>query len=376
MRWNDILSVLRKVAPESLAEAWDKVGVHLGRDDEGAIERAMLCIDLTEAVVDEAIATGAGLIVAYHPPIFQPVTRLAAGPEATWRERMLRKLIRHDIGVYSPHTALDAVRGGINDWLCEGLGPGTSRPLQPTPARRDEVKIVVFVPEDEAATVRQAMSDAGAGWIGNYRECSFHVAGEGGFRPIEGANPTIGKVGTRETVAELRLEMICPRKYLPHVVEAIYQSHSYEEPAFDVFEQAPLPEVLEKATGAGRLLTLDEPVGRGELVERVKARLGVEHVFAAGLDAEKPVNTIAVCPGAGGSLFENDAPGADAYLTGEMRHHDILDLRERGRLVVLPGHTQTERPYLPTYRDLLSRNVGEAIDWRISATDAPAGRVT
>ena len=160
------------------------------------------------------------------------------------------------------------------------------------------------------------------------------------------------------------------------MVEAIYRSHSYEEPAFDVFEQAPLPEVPEKATGAGRLLTLDEPVGRGELVERVKARLGVEHVFAAGLDAEKPVKTVAVCPGAGGSLFENDAPGADAYLTGEMRHHDILDLRERGRLVVLPGHTQTERPYLPTYRELLIGDGGEAIDWRISATDAPAGRVT
>ncbi|MFW6336867.1 MAG: Nif3-like dinuclear metal center hexameric protein [Phycisphaeraceae bacterium] len=375
MRYEDLLNLLRKVAPESLAEAWDKVGVHLGRDDEGEINHALLCIDLTEAVADEAIAAGAGLIVAYHPPIFQPVTRLAAGPEATWRERMLRKLIRHDVGVYSPHTALDAVRGGINDWLCEGLGTGTSRPLKPTPAHRDELKVVVFVPEDEAATVRQAMSNAGAGWIGNYRECSFHVAGEGGFRPIEGATPTIGRVGTRETVVELRLEMICPRQYLPHVVEAICESHSYEEPAFDVFEQAPIPEVPEQATGAGRLLTLDEPVPRVELVQRVKARLGVEHVFAAGVQSREPVKTVAVCPGAGGSLFENDTPGADACLTGEMRHHDILDLEQRGRLVVLPGHTQTERPYLPTYRERLVRNGGEAIDWRISEADVPNPRM-
>lgn len=376
MRCEDLLSVLRKVAPEPLAESWDKVGVHLGRDDEGGIDRALLCIDLTEAVADEAIAAGAGLIVAYHPPIFQPVTRLAAGPDATWRERTLRKLIRHDVCVYSPHTALDAVRGGINDWLCEGLGPGTSRPLRATSAGRDEVKIVVFVPEEEAATVRQAMSNAGAGWIGNYRECSFHVAGEGGFRPIEGANPTIGQVGTRETVAELRLEMICPGRYLSRVVEAIYESHSYEEPAFDVFELAPIPDVPEKATGAGRLLTLDEPVPRAELVQRVKARLGVEHVFATGVAASDPVQSVAVCPGAGGSLFENDAPGADAYLTGEMRHHDLLDLQQRGRLVVLPGHTQTERPYLPIYRELLVRHGGDAIDWRISEADTAAGRVT
>ena len=375
MRWNDTLNVLRRVAPESLAEGWDKVGAHLGRDDDGEIAKALLCIDLTEAVADEAIAAGVSLIVAYHPPLFQPVTRLAAGDEATWRERMLRKLIRHDIGVYSPHTALDAVRGGINDWLCEGLGPGISRPLKATTARRDEVKIVVFVPADEAATVREAMSRAGAGWIGNYRECSFHVAGEGGFRPIEGANPTIGRVGTRETVAELRLEMICPGEHLPRVIEAIYASHTYEEPAFDVFEEATVPDVPEKATGAGRLLTLDEPIRRGELVERVKARLGVERVFAAGAGVDEPVRTVAVCPGAGGSLLENDLPGADAYLTGEMRHHDILDLRERNRLVVLPGHTQTERPYLPTYRDRLIEHGGDAIDWLISAADTPAGSV-
>ena len=374
MRWSDTLAVCRRVAPESLAEAWDKVGVHLGREAEG-VAAALLCNDLTEAVADEAIAAGCHLIVAYHPPIFQPLVRLEAGDAADWKQRTLRKLIRHDIGVYSPHTALDAARGGVTDFLCECLGPGMSRPIAPTPPRRDEVKIVVFVPEAEAADVRQAMSNAGAGWIGNYRECSFHVAGEGGFRPIEGANPTIGQVGTRETVAELRLEMICPRRYLADVVRAIHEAHSYEEPAYDVFEQAAIPAPADEATGAGRLLTLHEPTPAAALLERVRAGLGVEHCVTAGADRPEPIRSVAVCPGAGGSLFADQAVEADAYLTGEMRHHDALDLRERGKLVILPGHTQTERPYLPTYRDRLIAAGRDAVDWQVSAADPPASVV-
>lgn len=374
MRFDNALSVLRRVAPEPLAEGWDKVGVHLGRDGD-EVAKALLCIDLTEAVADEAIAAGCELVVAYHPPLFQPLDRLATGDDAHWRERLVRKLVKADVAVYSPHTALDAVRGGINDWLCEGIGPGVSRPIKPTPAVRSEVKVVVFVPEAEAEAVRRAMGDAGAGWIGNYRECSFHVAGEGGFKPIEGANPTIGKVGTRETVSELRVEMICPRRYLADVVRAIHESHSYEEPAYDVFEEAAIPAVAEEASGAGRVLELEEAVSRAELVERVKRWLGLDLVFAAGVEGGGRVQRVAVCPGAGGSLFEGDAVGADAYVTGEMRHHDILDLRERGRLVVLPGHTQTERPYLSRYVERLRSAGGGGIEWRVSAADAAAGAV-
>lgn len=366
MKLNELLTAFRAVAPEHLAGSWDKVGLHAGSAGQD-IDRGLICIDLTDAVIDEAAANGCQLILAYHPPIFAPLTSLAE--DGPWSQRRMVRCVREGLAVYSPHTALDAVRGGMNDWLCEGIGQGRAVPIEPAGARRDEYKVVVFVPVDDEASVRQAMSDAGAGWIGNYRECSFSAEGEGGFRPIEGANPTIGQVGTRETVAERRMEMIVGGEHLPAVVAALRQAHPYEEPAFDLFKLEPEPIAPGEQQGAGRLLTLDEPIDATILADRVKQRLGVTHVKlsspAASL-ARGVIKTVAVCPGAGGKLFEPVV--ADAYVTGEMQHHHVLDLHQQGRAVVLAGHTNTERPYLPTYRDRLVA-AGAAIDWRISEAD-------
>jgi len=363
MKLSELLTVFSEIAPESLAEPWDKVGLHAGSLGQDVM-RGLLCIDLTERVIDEAISRGCQLIVAYHPPIFQPLQRLTA--EGPWSQTRMVRCVREGLAVYSPHTALDAVRGGMNDWLCEGLGDGDIRPIDPAGARRDEYKVVVFVPVDNEAAVRQAMADAGAGWIGNYRECSFSAVGEGGFRPIEGANPTIGKVGQREMVAERRMEMIVSGRYLGAVVTALRQAHPYEEPAFDLFKLEPEPVPAEQQQGAGRLLALRQSIDARTLADRVKARLGVGHVKLAAPAGSGPVRTVAVCVGAGGKLFESVQ--ADAYVTGEMQHHQALDLAQRGRAVVLAGHTNTERPYLPVYREKLLA-AGAGIDWFVSEAD-------
>lgn len=366
MKLSDLLTAFNVVAPEHLAEPWDKVGLHAGSAEQG-VEKAMLCIDLTAAVIDEALSKGCELIVSYHPPIFSPLERLTS--EGPWSQTRMVRCVREGIAVYSPHTALDAVPGGMTDWLCEGLGQGSIRPIEPRGTKRDEYKVVVFVPVDDEAPLRDAMSQAGAGWIGNYRECSFSVAGEGGFRALEGANPTIGKVGKRASVAERRMEMIVSGSRLGEVVAALRQAHPYEEPAFDLFKLEPEPVPVGEQAGAGRLLALDEPIEAGALVERVKQRLGVAQLKlsapAASL-AKGAIRTIAVCPGAGGKLFEPVV--ADAYFTGEMQHHHVLDLHQQGRAVVLAGHTNTERPYLPTYRDRLFA-AGAAVEWHISEAD-------
>lgn len=375
-----VLDGLRQIAPEWLAESWDKVGLHLG-DPQQDVTRGLLCIDLTEAVVAEAVEHGCELIVAYHPPIFHPLDRLTA--DGPWTQRRIRAAVRANIAVYSPHTALDAAEHGVCEWMC-GLiydSNGDGVPIAPKTKPRDEYKLVVFVPEAHEAAVRDAMSAAGAGGIGNYRACSFSTPGTGGFRPVEGASPAVGEVGKRTEVAERRLEMLVPGSKLAGVLLELRGTHPYEEPAYDLFRLEPEPDVYYEAVGAGRLLALSSPITPDELASGF-ADL-TEAVVKVGHHGVKQIKTVAVCPGAGGSLFDNveASGGADAYVTGEMQHHQTLDLVQRGKVVVLLGHTASERPYLPVYRRLIEQSVpgagyastseggGGAVAWRVSTAD-------
>lgn len=396
MKLDQVRGILGIVAPLRLAEDWDQVGLHLSHPDR-TIKRGLLCIDLTPAVLTEAVQQKCQLIVAYHPPIFHPLQRLA---DMDWKQQMLAEAIRKGIAVYSPHTALDAVRGGVNDWICDGLGKQSSRfPIGYEKTRRTEqYKVVVFVPRADADRLRKAMSQANAGNIGRYSECSFNVDGLGTFRGEEGTSPTIGKPGRLETVEETRVEMICWQSQLAEVMQAIRDSHPYEEPAIDVLELAAVPPRLEDEQAAGRIHNLARAVTPQTLVARVKKQLGVKHVKAA-IPADLHTNprfmqfkergrrnrhkqiagagkitSIAVCAGAGGSLFESlgkrlGANLIDAYITGEMQHHQVLDLYLKGKVVILAGHTNTERPFLKNYRERIIEQGGGKVEWLISEAD-------
>lgn len=388
MKLQELVTAFRAVAPEGLAEDWDQVGIHLAGNGK-PIKKALLCIDLTPAVLDEAIDRKCQLIVAYHPPIFHPLKRLA---DRDWKEQMLAKAVRKGIAVYSPHTALDAVRPGMNDWLCDGLGALATRYAigMPKPGSTGKYKIAVYVPREEADNMRRAMTQAGAGGIGRYHECSFNTDGIGTFNAQEGADPTIGKPGRLEKVEETKVEMICINSLMGGVMKAIRKAHPYEEPAIDLFElAAEWPDEEDEQT-PGRLVDLKTPISAQTLIRRVKKHLGVDRVKASippnyGADGEyhwnynavgpEPnphfipgkIGRIAVCVGAGGSLFEK-LSYADAYITGEMQHHQVLDLYQKGKVVILAGHTNTERPFLGRYRDSLIQ-AGAKIDWHISKKD-------
>ena len=371
---HETLAALQTMAPEHLAEPWDKVGLHVG-DPSQTVEAGLLCIDLTEAVVAEAVEKGCQLIVAYHPPIFAPLERLTT--DGPWTQRRILAAIRAGIALYSPHTALDAVRGGTNDWLCDGLGEAVTRvPIVPHHDGERLYKVVVYVPREEATRLRRAMSDAGAGGIGHYAECSFNVDGVGTFRGDETTNPAVGEPGRLETVEETRIEMLCPQSAVPGVLAAVRAAHPYEEPAVDVLllTDSLAGRGREEASGAGRMHHMAEPISPATLADRVKRRLGVGRVklgvgVGVGAEGGESIRSIAVCVGSGGKLFESlPGAGADAYVTGEMQHHQVLDLVQRGKVVVLAGHTQTERPYLPTYRDRLEA-AASAVQWHISKAD-------
>ena len=372
----DALAPLRALAPERLAEAWDKVGLALG-DEAWPAPRAMLCIDLTQAVLREAIAARVGLLVCYHPPLFHPLDRLVAGEP---RGALLLEAARRTIALYSPHTALDAAVAGLNDWLADALGAGRCSPIVPSPEPDAQLrKVVSFVPTPQAQAVRRAMSDAGAGHIGNYQECSYNLPGFGTFRPLDGARPAIGVVGELETVDEVRIEMVCPAAAVPDVVRAMRSAHPYEEPAFDILPLLPDPSPPDRGQprpGQGRFVELRRPASLGALVRRIKRWLALPRVELALPEAwgplaqatRRPVRRIALCAGAGHSVLVK-ASDAELLITGEMRHHDVLALRARGQAVLLAGHTQTERPFLPELAERLAAGSGGRVAWSVASSD-------
>ncbi len=181
---------------------------------------------------------------------------------------MLLSLARAGVAVYSPHTAFDNTRGGINDLLARRLGIVDAIGLRPGRSC-GQMKVVVFVPEKDLQSVADAMFAAGAGHIGEYRECSFRLAGIGTFFGSDTANPTIGQKGRREEVNEWRLEVVCPANRTEQVVAAMRRAHSYEEPAFDLYPLQALP----SRSGEGRVGLLASARPLAELATAVKVVL-------------------------------------------------------------------------------------------------------
>jgi putative NIF3 family GTP cyclohydrolase 1 type 2 len=303
--------------------------------------------------------------------LFRGLKRLRASAAD---ERVLLRALEAGLGVYSPHTALDAARGGVNDWLAGAFGPGRSTPLVAhASAASAEFKLVVFVPRPQVAALRHALaSELGAGVIGNYSECSYELDGRGSFFGSDAASPHVGSRGQLEVVDEVRLEMRCPSNAVPGLARVIAAHHPYEEPAWDLYPLVATPSASSPALGAGRLLELDTPISILDAVARLKAHLGVATLRVASSGphgAGMPITRVAVCAGAGGSLFEK-VHSAELFVTGEMRHHDVLAKVRQGASVLLSEHTHTERGFLPNFARQLEAASRGQLQVLISQVDA------
>jgi dinuclear metal center YbgI/SA1388 family protein len=341
----DICRFLHDVAPLSLAEEWDNVGLLLG-DDAADAARVITCLTLTPDVADEAIAVGARLIVSHHPVLFKPVKKLNS---ITSEGRMLLKLMRHGIAVYSPHTAYDNSATGINQQLAELFDLTQIAPLRPQSAG-EQFKLVTFVPEGQLDQVRRSLWSAGAGVIGHYRECSFNSRGVGTFFGSDETNPAVGESGRLEQIDEVRVEVVCPARCLDQAIAELREAHPYEEPAIDVYPLKSAPD----GSGSGRLGRLPQPLSLGELNRRVAERLSQPHVQFVG-DPSRRIETLGIACGAA-TEFLRDAhrAGCDAFLTGEARFHACLEARDLHVALILPGHFATERPAMESLAKRLS----------------------
>ncbi len=330
----DVVNELERFAPLGLAADWDNVGLLLGERSR-PVARIMTCLTVTPESTAEAVSEKADLIVTHHPILFRGAKRLT---DATAEGRMTLQLARADVAVYSPHTAFDNTSGGINEILANRLGLTQVVPLRSQSGPR-EMKVVVFVPEKDLARVSDAMFMAGAGHIGQYRECSFRLPGTGTFFGTEATSPTVGQKGRREEVAEWRLEVVCAEHQLQAVLAAMRRSHSYEEPAFDVYPLHP----RQSARGDGRVGTLTAPGTLAALAQQLKAGLKLNNLQIVG-DLNRTINRVAIVCGAGGELLsEVLRAGADVFLTGELRFHDCLTAQAHNLALLLPGHYASER---------------------------------
>lgn len=336
----DAVAALDRRYPRHTAESWDAVGLVVG-DPAQPVRSVLFAVDPTAAVVDEAIAWGADLLVTHHPLLLRAVHSVAA---TTFKGALVHRLIRAGVALHVAHTNADAALGGVAEALADAVGLVDLVPLAPAPAEPLD-KHVVFVPVADVDGLIDALAAAGAGQIGEYNRAAWMSTGTGTFTPSRAANPVIGSAGVVEQVVEARVEMVAPRRLRDEVVAAMRAVHPYEEPAFDVLELAPGA----SATGIGRVGRLDPPLTLREFGRRVAVAIPAteQGVRLAG-DLDALVTRVAVVGGSGDSLFDAvRAAGADAYLTADLRHHPASELRERAEFEsAAAGGAAPARPFL------------------------------
>ena len=327
----DVISQLEKWYPKTLAYEKDPVGLLLGSNAH-PLTGVLVTLDVTEAVIDEAVSVGANLIVAHHPVIYKPLKTIDLH---TVKGRIVEKCIKNDISVYAMHTNYDIAEEGMNDVLAKALGLTKTSPLIKT--HTDEfIKLAVYVPCTHVDEVRQAMGEAGVGQIGYYSHCTFTTAGSGQFRPLAGSQPFIGNKGLLETVEEAKIEGVAPAAAVNEIMSKIRQVHPYEEIAYDV-----LPMNLGQAAkvyGLGRVGEVSEPMTAGDYVLFVKKAFGINHARFSG-QLQKKIKKVAVIGGSGSSfIWAAQKAKADLYITGDIGFHDAQDAMEMGMNVLDVGH--------------------------------------
>ncbi len=361
MQVRDVIAAIDRLAPFALAEPWDHVGLQVGAaDDElpcgaaGAADVApvvLVTLEVDDAVLDEAHRLGAPVVVSHHPLIFDPLERLS---DDTLAGRLALRAAREGVAVIAAHTSLDKARGGMADVIAGLLGLEAAAPL--APAAADVLKLVGFVPEDDADLVRKALFASGAGVIGEYEHCSWSVGGQGTFFGREGTDPAAGEPGRDEAVSELRLEVVFPRRLRRRVVGAYVAAHPYEEPAFDV---VPLENEI-ASLGLGRLGALPAPTTLAALAAEVAAVLRLPSVRYAG-DGRRAVRRVAVLPGSGAeAIARGVAQVADVLITGDVKYHEARAAQAQGLALIDAPHGVTEQEGVVRWAERLRDALGPA----------------
>jgi len=342
MTIGDIIRELETVAPPAFQEDYDNAGLITGDVNQTATG-ALLSLDCTEEVVQEAVSRGCNLIISHHPVLFAPIKKLTPHSMV---ERSLLLAIRNGVAIYACHTNLDNVHGGVNSLICRKLGLQEARILLPKPGTL--FKLVTFVPADHHVKLLSALFKAGAGHIGNYSHCSFSQQGEGPSLGGEGANPYVGEKGKLSREKEIRAEVIVDVSVLEPVRRALLAEHPYEEVVCDIYRL----ENSHPTVGSGMLARFLKPLPENEFLSLVKKTFGAAMLRHTALTG-RLIGTVAVCGGSGRFLLKHAiAAGADAFVTSDFKYHEFFEV-ERRLLLIDTGHYESEQFSPEIFYDLI-----------------------
>ena len=344
MKLSLLTAYLESLAPLAYQEDYDNSGLIVGNPDKD-IQQALISLDCTEAIVDEAIAKNCQVIISHHPIVFRGLKKFNG---KTYVERVVEKAIKHDIAIYAIHTNLDNVMDGVNAKICETLELKNCRILAPKSGLLK--KLVTYVPEEKAEQVRNALFHAGAGNIGNYSECSFNAEGIGTFNGDEDTNPYVGVPGTRHHENEIRIETIYPANIESKLLMALFLAHPYEEVAYDLYDLTN----QNQQVGSGMIGELEEEMSEEEFLFVIKQNMQARVIRHTALTG-KNVKRVAVCGGAGGFLLKHAiTAGADVFVTADYKYHEFFDAE--GKLVIADiGHFESEQFTVQLLYDIIQK---------------------
>ena len=328
-----IINKIESKYPLNLAYDWDNVGLLVG-DLDMNVEKVLVVLEVNEKVIDEAIEKNIDLIIAHHPFIFKKMNKVNT---MDLKGKLIYKLIKNDIAIYSMHTNFDIAYDGLNDYFMKLIGFENSKILDIT---NTEVlyKLAVYVPNTHIDKVKNALHDAGAGHIGNYSHCSFSSEGIGSFKALDNANPYIGSLGELELVEEVKIETIVPQRILGGVISSMIKAHPYEEVAYDIYKL----ENKGNSVGLGRISKLQDNITLESLCKKIKEKLNMDNIRVVGNLSNK-ISKVAVVTGSGADMFKKAKKcGADVLITGDMKYHDAQDALDIGMNVIDCGHFETE----------------------------------
>ena len=329
----DIIELMEDVAPRHLAQEWDNSGLQCG-DRNWPVKHVVVALDPSPSVVSAACKKNADLLITHHPLIFRPLKNLTLD---TPLGKLLDLSLRHQLAIFSAHTNLDSVRGGLNDYFAEKIGLEN---LSPLAAESDDslVKLAVYVPAASYQKIFQAILETDAGIIDDYTCCTFRQEGIGTFRPGKDARPFIGQPDTLEAVSEFKIETTVSKHRVFHILDQIRQRHPYETMAYDIY---PLYPVRDRH-GIGRIGELEKPVTLAFLSEEIKIKLGLSTIKISG-SPDMKIQKIAVCTGSGSGLMKRFlASDAEVYISGDLKFHDAKDAEVNGRGLIDVGHFASE----------------------------------